>query len=104
MFALTDGCRKRPTPRQRTKNEIGDKIAEGVETPALFRIEILGACNLAVTSVQNIDQLEKGSPGHEPGIVTAHQKHKSHRREREDQHRPSVGSNWQLKEKPRDYA
>jgi hypothetical protein len=86
------------------KNQIGDEIAEGVEAPASFRIEIFGARNLAVASVQNIDQLEECSPGQEPGVVTAHQKHKSHGSEREDQYRPGVGSNRQLKEKPRDYA
>src|SRR6266513_2788331 len=86
------------------KNQIGDEIAEGIEAPALFRIEILGARNLAITSVQNIDQLEKGSPGQETGVVTAHQKHKSHKSKCENQHRPSIGSNRQLKEKPRDYA
>src|SRR5439155_7103603 len=86
------------------KNQIGDEIAEGIEAPASFRIEILGARNLAITPVQNIDQLEKCSPGQEPGVVTAHQKHKSHKSGRQDQHRPSVGSNRQLKEKPCDNA
>src|SRR2546423_6646503 len=86
------------------KNQIGDEIAERVEAPASFRIEILGACNLAVTSVQNIDQLEKCGPDQKPGVVTVHQKDKSHQSGHEDQHRPSVGSNRQPQDKPRDYA
>ncbi len=86
------------------KNQIGDEIAEGVEAPASFRIEILGACNLAIASVQNIDQLENCSPDQEPDVITAHQKHKSHGSEREGQYRPGVWSNRQLKEKPCDYA
>src|SRR5690242_9494980 len=65
------------------KNQIGDEIAEGIEAPASFRIEILGACNLAVASVQDVDELKKCSPGQKPGVVTTHQKYKSHRSERE---------------------
>src|SRR6266513_6213625 len=65
------------------KNQIGYEIAERVEAPASFRIKILGACNLAVASVQNIDQLEKRTPNQEPGVVTAYQKCKSHGSERE---------------------
>src|SRR6185369_17324738 len=60
------------------KNQIGNEIAQGVEPPASFRIEILGARNLAVASVQNIDQLENRSPGQEADVITAHQKHESH--------------------------
>src|SRR5207249_1485227 len=86
------------------KNQIGGEIAEGVEAPASFRIKILGACNLAVASVQNIDQLEKCTSDQEPGVVTAYQKCKSHGSEREGRYCPGVGSNRQLKEKPCDYA
>jgi hypothetical protein len=86
------------------KNQIGDEIAERVEPPASFRIEIFGACNLAVASVQDIDNLENCSPGQKADVVTAHQKYKGHRSEREGQYCPGVGSNRELKEKPCDYA
>src|SRR5206468_7878795 len=52
------------------KNQIGDEIAEGVEAPASFRIEILGVGNLAVASVHNIDHCEKCSPGLHTVVIT----------------------------------
>src|SRR5207302_10251164 len=75
-------------PQTENKNQIGGEIAEGVETPASFRIEILAACNLAVARVQDIDQLEQRNPGHEPGVVAAHLTSQRDESVREVQYRP----------------